>query len=37
MAKEIFDIQDGALIRYNGNGGEIVIPETVSRVASGAF
>ncbi len=32
-----FEIQDGVLVRYSGAGGEVVIPEGVTEIASGVF
>ena len=32
-----FDIQDGVLVKYKGNGGNIVIPNTVDNIGDNAF
>ena len=32
-----FEIYDGMLVSYLGQGGEVVIPEGITRIASGAF
>ena len=32
-----FQIQDGVLLAYTGEGGEIVIPDTVTKIGSSAF
>ena len=32
MAKEEFEIKDGVLVKYNGNGGDVVIPEGVTSI-----
>lgn len=36
-AEEEFVIQDGTLIKYNGNGGNVVIPDGVTVIADGVF
>jgi len=32
-----FEIKDGVLLKYKGNGGDVVIPNTVTSVGVGAF
>ena len=36
-AKEEFVIRDGTLIKYNGNGGNVVIPDGVTSISEEAF
>jgi len=36
-ASEDFDIQDGVLVKYNGPGGDVVIPDGVTRIKGSAF
>ena len=36
-AKPVFLIEDGVLLEYNGFGGEIVIPEGVTKIADNVF
>ncbi len=35
--EQVFFIEDGKLLKYNGPGGYVTIPEGVRRIASGAF
>ncbi len=37
LVNEEFDIRNGVLIRYKGNGGELTIPDGVTSIAQGAF
>ena len=32
-----FEIEDGVLVNYKGNGGNVVIPKSVTSIGSGAF
>ena len=36
-ADEDFEIEDGVLVRYNGDGGVVVIPEGVVEIGKAAF
>ena len=37
MANEEFAIEDGVLTEYNGNGGDVVIPDSVTIIGRNAF
>lgn len=37
MADNDFVIENGVLIKYNGNGGDVVIPEGVTAIGDQAF
>ena len=37
MAQKEFEIQNGELIKYHGKGGEVVIPEGVTKICMDAF
>ena len=36
-ADEDFVIEDGVLVKYNGPGGEVVVPEGVTKIGDFAF
>ena len=37
LAGRLFTIEDGVLLRYNGTGGDVSIPENVTAIGRGAF
>ena len=37
MAQKEFEIQNGELVKYHGDGGEVVIPEGVTKICMDAF